>query len=46
MSESAAYIADMSCEDLKPARHCQRQAPYEASLRDDSWRGRASRRND
>ena len=28
-----AYIPDMSCEDSKRARHCQRQARYEARQR-------------
>jgi hypothetical protein len=30
----AAYIPDMSCEDSKRARHRQRQAAYEARLRE------------
>jgi hypothetical protein len=29
-----AYIPDMSCEDSKRARHRQRQAQYEARLRE------------
>ena len=29
-----AYIPDMSCQDAKRARHRQRQARYEARLRD------------
>jgi hypothetical protein len=34
MDESTAYIADMSCDDPRRARHRQRQARYEARLRD------------
>jgi hypothetical protein len=34
MHEGAAYIPDMSGEDSKRARHRQRQAAYEARLRD------------
>jgi hypothetical protein len=34
MSERSAYIPDMSCQDSKRARHRQRQARYEARLRD------------
>jgi hypothetical protein len=30
MYECPAYIPDMSCDDPKRARHCQRQAAYEA----------------
>ena len=30
----SAYIPEMSCEDSKRARHRQRQAAYEARLRD------------
>ena len=33
MYERTAYIADMSCEDSKRARHRQRHAAYEARLR-------------
>jgi hypothetical protein len=33
--KSVAYIPDMSCDDSKRARHRQRQAAYEARLRDD-----------
>jgi hypothetical protein len=33
MYERAAYIPDMSCQDSKRARHCQRQARYEARQR-------------
>jgi hypothetical protein len=32
--ECTDYIPDMSCEDSKRARHRQRQAHYEARLRD------------
>ena len=34
MHECSAYIPDMSCEDTKRARHRQRQAAYEARVRD------------
>ena len=34
MHECTAYIDDMSCQDSKRARHRQRQARYEARLRD------------
>ena len=34
MFECSAYIPDMSREDSKRARHRQRQAAYEARLRD------------
>jgi hypothetical protein len=50
MAESAAYIADMSCDDPKPARHrlrqaetrkCERLSPGALRAR----RSRADRRN-
>jgi hypothetical protein len=34
MHECTAYIPNMSCEDSKRARNHQRQALYEAGLRD------------
>ena len=33
MSHCTAYIADMSCQDSKRARHRERQARYEARVR-------------
>ena len=42
MHECTAYIADMSCDDPKRARHRQRQAAYEARL-NLSERGRRQR---
>jgi hypothetical protein len=38
IDEGAAYIADMSCDESKRARHRQRQAAYEAR-----WRPRPRR---
>ena len=32
--QCASYIPDMSCQDSKRARYRQRQAAYEAPLRD------------
>jgi hypothetical protein len=34
MHECTAYIPDMSCQDSKRARHRQRQAAYEARMRE------------